>query len=59
MTGRFCFLYIILRPNTGVITRENHPDKGQPLLRFDLNQLRVLTKVHGKLQSVISFVFSL
>lgn len=42
-----------------MITRENHPDKGQPLLRFDLNQLRVLTKVHGKLQSVISFVFSL
>ena len=42
-----------------MITRENHPDKGQPLLHFDLNQLRVLTKVHGKLQSVISFVFSL
>lgn len=56
VTGRVCFLLTALKANRGEIIRERHPVKGQQLLYFSLNHLRILTKVHGKLQSLISLV---
>lgn len=54
MARRLCFL--LSTPNRGEITRERLPVKGQRLLYFGSNQCRVLTKVHGKLWSLISLV---
>lgn len=54
MAGRLCFLFTTL--NRGEIARERLPVKGQQLLYFGSNQLRVLTKVHGKLRSLIPLV---
>lgn len=54
MAGRLCFL--LSTWNRGEVTRERLPVKGQGLLYFGSNKLRVLTKVHGKPRSLISLV---
>lgn len=56
---RFCFLWTTLRGNGGEIIRESCLVKGQQLLYFRWNQFRILTKVYGKFQSLISLVCSL
>lgn len=59
VAGRACFPLTTLRANRGEIIGETRPVKGQKLLYFSLNQLRILTKVRGKLQTLMSLVRSL